>query len=277
MHAFLLDSIFEYMTGKRYTYTIDVFAGAVYNDTVTLLEETYQFDFYTMGRLEIKAGLEFEFKIGLFSTDLASVGFRSEAGAYSKLWGYFYYELRYSTSNGRDQQYNGAMLIDVGAYLEVGLKAQALKDTFSTELKLYDNEWSLWTVGRQDNVLDFATEQEEMPDIKLKQHVRDAMLPDAVFSMDYLDLKDGQEKQAIYNDDYDSNKAESLTNRKNFDIRMTNDKFTYDPKTNTVSVNPEKDDEKTGRRDDYYLDSLPTGIFIKTNSENNFSVLGQSA
>lgn len=146
---------FEYMTGKRYTYTIDVFAGAVYNDTVTLLEETYQFDFYTMGRLEIKAGLEFEFKIGLFSTDLASVGFRSEAGAYSKLWGYFYYELRYSTSNGRDQQYNGAMLIDVGAYLEVGLKAQALKDTFSTELKLYDNEWSLWTVGRQDNVLDF--------------------------------------------------------------------------------------------------------------------------
>ena len=235
---------FEYMTGKRYTYTIDVFAGAVYNDTVTLLEETYQFDFYTMGRLEIKAGLEFEFKIGLFTTDLASVGFRSEAGAYSKLWGYFYYELRYSTSNGRDQQYNGAMLIDVGAYLEVGLKAQALKDTFSTELKLYDNEWSLWTVGRQDNVLDFATKQEEMPNIKLKQHVRDAMLPDAVFSMDYLDLKDGQEKQAIYNDDYDSNKTESLTNRKNFDIRMTNDKFTYDPKTNTVSVNPEKDDKK---------------------------------
>lgn len=235
---------FEYMTGKRYTYTIDVFAGAVYNDTVTLLEETYQFDFYTMGRLEIKAGLEFEFKIGLFSTDLASVGFRSEAGAYSKLWGYFYYELKYTASNGRDQQYNGAMLIDVGAYLEVGLKAQALKDTFSTELKLYDNEWSLWTAGRQDNVLDFATGQEDMPDIKLKQHVRDAMLPDSVFSMDYLDLKDGQEKQAIYNDDYDSSKAESMTNRKNFDIRMTNDKFTYDPKTNTVSVNPAKGDKK---------------------------------
>ncbi len=235
---------FEYMTGKRYTYTIDVFAGAVYNDTVTLLEETYQFDFYTMGRLEIKAGLEFEFKIGLFSTDLASVGFRSEAGAYSKLWGYFYYELKYTASNGRDQQYNGAMLIDVGAYLEVGLKAQALKDTFSTELRLYDNEWSLWTAGRQDNVLDFATSQEEMPDIKLKQHVRDAMLPDSVFCMDYLDLKDGQEKQAIYNDDHDASKAESMTNRKNFDIRMTNDKFTYDPKTNTVSVNPDKGDKK---------------------------------
>ena len=235
---------FEYQTGKRYTYTIDVFAGAVYNDTVSLLEERYEFDFYTMGRLAIKAGLEFEFKIGLFSTDLASVGFEAEAGAYSKLWGYFYYELRYAESTGRTQQYNGALLIDVGAYLEVGLKAQALKDTYSTELKLYDNEWSLWTVGRQDSILDFATAQEDMPKVKLKQHVRDTVLPDSVFSMDYLDLKDGKEKQAIYEDFFDSGKEESVTNRKNFDIRMTNDKFSYDPQTNTVTVNPEAGDKK---------------------------------
>ena len=232
---------FEYMTGKRYTYTVDVFAGAVYNDTVSLLEETYQFDFYMMGRLEVRAGLEFEFKIGLFSTDLASVGFRAEAGAYSKLWGYFYYELKYTDSAGRSQKYNGALLIDVGAYLEVGLKAQALKDTFSTELKLYDNEWQLWTVGRQDNVLEFATAQEDMPDIKLKQHVRDAVLPDSVFAMNYLDLKDGKEKLAIYEDGYVAGRKESS---KNFDIRMTNDKFTYDPKTNTVSVNPAAGDKK---------------------------------
>lgn len=232
---------FEYMTGKRYTYTIDVFAGKVYNDTVSLLEETYKFDFYAMGRLQVRAGLEFEFKVGLFSTDVASVGFRAEAGAYSKLWGYFYYELKYTDSAGKSQKYNGALLIDVGAYLEVGLKAQALKDTFSTELRLYDNEWSLWSVGRQDNVLEFATAQEEMPDIKLKQHVRDAVLPDSVFAMNYLDLKDGKEKQAIYEDGYVAGRKES---GKNFDIRMTNDKFTYDPKTNTVSVHPAAGDKK---------------------------------
>ena len=126
---------FEYMTGKRYTYTVDVFAGAVSNDTVTLLEETYEFDFYAMGRLQIRAGLEFEFKIGLFSTDLDSVGFEAEAGAYSKLWGYFYYELHYAESSGRNQKYNGALLIDVGAYLELGFKAQAFSDTFKAECK----------------------------------------------------------------------------------------------------------------------------------------------
>lgn len=121
---------FEYQTGKRYTYTIDVFAGAVYNDEVSLLEEQYEFDFYVMGRLAVKAGLEFEFKVGLFSTDLDSVGFRAEAGAYTKLWGYFYYELKYTAGNGRSQSCSGALLIDVGAYLELGLKAQAFRDTF---------------------------------------------------------------------------------------------------------------------------------------------------
>lgn len=40
-----------------------------------------------------------------------------------------------------------------------------------------------------------------MPYIKLKQHVRDAVLPDSTFSMTYLDLKDGKEKQAVYDDE----------------------------------------------------------------------------
>ena len=62
---------FDYITGKRYTYTIDVFAGKVYNDTVQLIEDAYEFDFYVMGRLAVRAGLEFEFKVGVFSTKLA--------------------------------------------------------------------------------------------------------------------------------------------------------------------------------------------------------------
>lgn len=235
---------FDYQTGKRYTYTVDVFAGQVYNDTVSLLEETYEFSFYTMGRLAVKAGIEFEFKVGLFSTDLDSVGFQAEAGAYTKVWGYFFYELHYAESSGRSQSYSGALLIDVGAYLEVGLKAQAFNDRYKAEAKLYDKEWSLYTVGNQDNVLDFATEVEDMPDIQLKQHVRSAVIPDSVFSLDYLDLKDGKEKQAVYNDYFDETQKVSAANRKNFEITMTNDKFSYDPQTNTITVNPAAGDKK---------------------------------
>ena len=235
---------FQYQTGKRYTYTVDVFAARVSNDTVSLLEETYEFSFYAMGKLGVRAGVEFEFKVGLFSTDLDSVGFNAEAGAYTKMWGYFYYELHYAESSGRSQSYNGALLIDVGAYLDLGLKAQAFNDRYKAEYKIFDKEWSLYTVGNQDNILDFATAQEDMPYIKLKQHIRSATIPDSVFSLDYLDLKDGKEKQAIYNDYYDASKKESSTNRKNFEITMTNDKFTYDPQTNTITVNPAAGDKK---------------------------------
>lgn len=235
---------FEYITGKRYTYTIDVFAGKVYNDTVQLIEDAYEFDFYVMGRLAVKAGLEFEFKVGLFSTDIASVGFVAEAGAYTKLWGYFYYELQYTQSLGKSQQYCGALLIDVGAYLEVALEAQAINGRYSTQLKLYDNEWSLWTVGNRDSILDFTTAAEDMPYVKMKQHVRSAVIPDSVFDMTYLDLVVGGEAHAVYNDYYDPIKEQNSRNRQNFEITMTNDKFSYDPQTNTVTVNPSKDDKK---------------------------------
>ena len=235
---------FEYLTGKRYTYTIDVFAGKVYNDTVTLIEEQYEFDFYALGRLGVRAGLEFEFKVGLFSTDLDSVGFQAEAGAYTKMWGYFYYELKYTESEGRSQRYSGALLVDVGAYMEIGLQAQALNERFSTEYTLFEKEWPLWTAGRYDSIQDFNTSQEEMPYVKLKQHVRSTVLPDSVFDMTYLDLRLGDVAHGVYNDYCDPSRPEGEGNRKNFEITMTNEKFTYDPQTNTVMVNPDKEDKK---------------------------------
>lgn len=235
---------FDYITGKRYTYTIDVFAGKVYNDTVQLIEDAYEFDFYVMGRLAVRAGLEFEFKVGVFSTKLASVGFVAEAGAYTKLWGYFYYELKYTQSLGKSQQYSGALLIDVGAYLDVALKAQALNDRYTAMYTLINKEWPLWSVGNRDSILDFTTAQEDMPYMKMKQHVRSVVVPDSVFDLTYLDLVEGGEAHAVYEDYYNPTKPAGGRNRNNFDIVMTNDKFSYDPQTNTITVTPDKEDKR---------------------------------
>ena len=229
---------FEYLTGKRYTFAIDVFAKKFSSDSLILQEEKYEFCFYVMGRLSIRAGIELEFNVGLFSTKLDSVGVQAAAGAYTKLWGYFYYELHYAASTGRDQSYSGAMLVEVGAFLEAGLNAQALNGRFSSELKVLDKEWPLWKAGAQDNVLDFTTNQADIPKVKLKQYIRSTVLPDSVFEMNYLDLKDGKLKDAIYEDDT------SQSNRQNFIITMTNNKFVYDAKTNTVTVNPAQGDKK---------------------------------
>lgn len=235
---------FEYLEGKRYTFSVSVFEGSVKADTITLLEKQYELCFYALGRIGVRAGIEMSFKIGLFSTKIANVGFEAGAGPYTKLWGYFYYELRYAESQGRSQQYSGAMLIDVGIYFNLALKAEAVGGRYVASVDLVDEEWSLWEAGRRDNVLDFHTSQEEMPEIILKQHVRSAQFGDDVFNMDYLDLVTGEGKNAIYSDTYDPERPETVLNRKNYIFTMTNDKFSYDPATNTIKVTPDANDKK---------------------------------
>lgn len=235
---------FEYQTGKRYVFTIDVFDMKAYSDTITLVEETYEFCFYAMGRLGVRAGIELTFKVGLFDTSTNSVGLQAGAGAYTKLWGYFYYELTYSESQGKDQNYNGALLIEVGAFLELGINAQVLEGALSKDWEILDKEWPLWHVGEPDNILDFTTAQEDMPNIKLKQYIRNATLPDTAFMLHYLDLQEGEEMDAVYEDYYDASKPASKKNRNNFTIKFTNNKFSYDPQTNAVVVTPAEGDEE---------------------------------
>ena len=235
---------FEYLEGKRYTFSVNVTKGNVSSDVITLQEETYEFCFYAMGRLGIKAGVEMEFFVALINKNVANVGFSAGAGPYAKLWGYFFYELKYSASQGKSQKYSGALLIEIGVYFELSVKAEAIGGIFSTEKSLVDKEWPLWSVGVRNNVLDFNTAQENMPEIILKQHVRSATLPDSTFLMDYLDLVEGEGKSGVYGDWYDKTLPKDDKNSVNFVIEMTNDKFTYDPQTNTVKVNPAEGDKK---------------------------------
>ena len=235
---------FEYLEGKRYTFNVNITKGKVTSDVIVLQEETYEFAFYAMGRLGIKAGLQMEFYVALIDKDVANVGFEAAAGPYARLWGYFYYELKYSASNGKSQKYSGALLIEIGAFFELNIKAEALGGKLATEKSLVDKEWSLWEVGVRNNVLDFTATQSQIPEIVLKQHVRSAMIADSTFSMDYLDLREGTGGSAIYSDWCNPDLPEDDSNKSYFNITMTNDKFTYDPQTNTITVHPDEDDKK---------------------------------
>lgn len=235
---------FQYIEGKRHVFTVSVKDRDVYADTIDLKEKTYQFCFYSMGRIGMKAGIEMDFSISVISASLGSVGFEAGAGAYTNLYGYFFYELKYTESQGKSQKYSGALLVDMGIYLEAGLKAQALGGRYSAEMKFLDKEWPMYEAGRRDNVLDFATEQEDMPELVMKQFVRQVQLPDDAFNMDYLDLMTGEAKNAVYNDWNDPNRAGDFRNGANYSIKITNNKFTYDPVTNTITVEPDEEDLK---------------------------------
>jgi hypothetical protein len=60
--------------------------------------------------------------------------------------------------------------------------------------------------GDRDNVRDFAYKQEDTPTINLKSYITSTRVPDSLFNMAYLDLKEGM------NEDDDGNRSLSIAN-----------------------------------------------------------------
>lgn len=82
----------KYVVGKRYSFWIDVIKKTSGSSAMDLMDEKFAFQFYVMGALGIKIGVETDIKAGLGSTKLGSIGVTAEFGPYLKLWGYFIYE-----------------------------------------------------------------------------------------------------------------------------------------------------------------------------------------
>lgn len=228
-----LGAEFWYMTAKRYTYNVEIFAGNVTSDVIDLVEEQYEFTFYVMGTLGLRAGLKVEAKISLYDEKFASVGFAAESGAYIKMYGYFYYQLTYKASEGKESKYSGALYFELGIYLEITFEAQAFAGTFSYNPTLYENEWPLWNAGMRENIQAFAYSSREAPELSMKKAIQITYVPDTIFEMLYLDLKTGDSGTKIYDD-----------SEEYFTIEMTNDKFSYDRSTNKLTLTPAENDIK---------------------------------
>lgn len=228
-----------YKNAKEYVFCVRVKERTATNDTIDLVEEQYEFTAYAMGTLGIKAGVRLTVRVGLLSTSIASVGISADVGGYAQVWGYLYYELKYTASAGRSSRAMGAMYLEIGIYLEVKFEAQALSNAFTYNPTLYENEWPLYKVGVLENVLDFAYTQDKVAEINMKREIQSVQIPDEYFKMKYMDMKtgldDGKYYEKIYEDD-----------TKYFNISMTNSVFTYDPATNIIRVNPGDEPEQDG-------------------------------
>lgn len=86
---------FNYTTAKRFSATVRVLSFTATSSTVSLPGDgNYQFTFYVMGTIGLRAGIQLELKAGIGSVKLNSIGISVEPGAYVNLWGYFYYQLK---------------------------------------------------------------------------------------------------------------------------------------------------------------------------------------
>lgn len=216
-----------------------------------------RFDMYVFGVLGIRCGVRVKVLFGVFSTKLAGIGLRVEGGVYAKLYGYFYYTYSWEKGKGSESIAKGALLLDVGLYVDIRFVAEVLNGKFGFMPTLYSNEWSLWTAGSKYDVQDFAYNQngswvEYVDGRKIEYRVptslkwindKEYTLPSDVFQAKALDLTNGE----FGTMNMDSNKAGTVTSKdpegddeENFIIEIENKKvFRYDPKDNKIYVTPD--------------------------------------
>lgn len=116
----------QYEKLQRHSFTLSLFhTRKSTSKTIDLIPEHYQFDFYVMGHLGVRAGIRAKVMFGVFSVRLAGVGVQVEAGVYAKLWGYFYYCLSWQKGKGKESSATGAMYVELGIYLDIKLACRS--------------------------------------------------------------------------------------------------------------------------------------------------------
>lgn len=214
---------FNYTTAKRYSATLHVLRLTGSSSTVSLPGDgNYQFTFYVMGTLGLRAGIHLELKAGVGSVKLNSIGLSVEPGAYVNLWGYFYYQVK--QLNGKQTSRSlGALLVEIGIYLESSIGAQLGDGLLSASIPVYENTWPLYTVGEQQQVVDFAYSQGDAPTVNLAGSASSISVPQTLLTMSTFDLKTGEMNTQVYD-------------RSRFDIQVDNRNFRYRADTGKIEV-----------------------------------------
>ena len=168
--------------------------------------------------------------VGLFSLKLDKIGITADVGAYAQLWGYFFYHLAWKQGAGKTENSAGAMMIEIGMYLDIKFVAQAFNSSKLTwNPTIYANQWPLWSAGEMQNVYAFADGGNTSYTLKA---ARTMTLPASTYDMRSMNLKSGE--LGTVNKD----SSQSGENEQNFYITFSNPSFTYNAAGNTVMVNP---------------------------------------
>ncbi|QTH40696.1 InlB B-repeat-containing protein [Cohnella sp. LGH] len=214
---------FNYTTAKRFSATVRVLSFTATSSTVSLPGDgNYQFTFYVMGTIGLRAGIQLELKAGIGSVKLNSIGISVEPGAYVNLWGYFYYQLK-NVDGVRSTKSLGALFVEMGIYLESAIGASLGDGLLSTSVPIYNNTWPLYSVGEQLNVDDFAYPQDDKLGVTLSGSATYTFVPKSWLTMSIFDLKTGETDTQTYDPS-------------RFDIQVDNPSFRYDRYTQKIEV-----------------------------------------
>lgn len=231
-----IGSNLQYEVGKRYEFwfKIGLFKPSAGSSTMDLLDEHFAFQFYVMGRLGLRAGINAQVYVGLGTGDFAKVGIYTELGPYIKIYGFFIYEYeKFRAANTStwvsDERMAGAIFMEFGLYFILGFEASALGDLFSYSYDFLDVEIPLLTIGEDKFYYgpDYEPAEDEVvlvKDVDNNSSTGITMtLPQYMLGLKYVHMTEGY--MGIEYKDYS-----------NFIYTVSNPNFTIDPATGEISV-----------------------------------------
>lgn len=236
-----IGSNLEYEVGKRYNFwfKVGLFKPSAGSSTMDLLDERFDFQFYVMGKVGLKAGIRAKLYVGIGSAKFASVGITAELGPYIKLYGFFIYEYsKYRPANTQNttskERMAGALYLEFGLYFMLGFEANALGNLFEYSHDYLDEEIPLLTAGRNVFYYNTAYEPSEDEVVVVRDEDADSTngitmdAPKNIFELSYVEMNTGIQG------------TESL-DFSNYNVRFTNRNFSFNKDTGKIQVNvPEK-------------------------------------
>lgn len=197
-----LGSSMEYEVGKRFIFWFEVglYTPAAGSSTMDLLDESFAFQLYVMGKITLRMGVHLRIYSGIGTGDFVSVAVTSELGPYVKFYGFFIYTCnRYrpkgSSHAAMKEQMDGAIGLELGLYFTLGVEASALK-IFTLSHDFLDKEFPLFHAGDQEVYLGCAYRPEEDEALYVVNESPDSddivmTIPSSMLAVDTIQLSNG--------------------------------------------------------------------------------------
>ena len=178
---------------KSLNYHIKLFQAKASKTTADLEPANFNMDFYAMGMMGIRAGIELDARVGLISTKLDSVGFKVGLGLYAEVYGFFYAYFKASADKENNLDYGvmGSLLFELGMYFTINFYAQVFADTFSASPSIVDAKLPFLTWGDREAAIRF-TPLGEIMTLEIPKGQAAVHVPDEIYGIDMMALDSGE-------------------------------------------------------------------------------------
>ncbi|MCR5332243.1 MAG: hypothetical protein K6E62_13825 [Lachnospiraceae bacterium] len=192
----------SYANAKEYSYSFrariwgggdegaPVSSGSSEKDIET---PNFRADFYAFGMVGAKAGVGLDLRIGLLSTDLASVGVVCSAGLYAELYGFLYCWYEWTSGQGSTSGAMGSLKFEIGIYTDISVKVQFGAGIASKSWSLYGTKTPLLELGCKEYPIDFVIDKnDDSLSLEIKSGENTVEVPDELFEIKMMALNSGE-------------------------------------------------------------------------------------